>query len=154
MAGDGPLRRDALDLLTKASALDAAWLPGNRDDIPGVMRSFDLFALPSLAEGISNTLLEAMASGLPVVATRVGGNPELVKDGATAKLVPPADPVALAGAIHEYVLNPELARRHGSAARRMAEQRFGLEVMVKNYMDLYDRALASRRRSHSFEHRG
>ncbi len=147
MAGDGPLRRDALDLLRQAGALDAAWLPGTRDDIPGVMRGFDLFALPSLAEGISNTLLEAMASGLPVVATRVGGNPELVEEGTTAKLVPPANPQALAGAIREYILNPEMSRRHGSAACRIAGQRFGLDVMVKNYVDLYDRVLAAKRHS-------
>jgi sugar transferase (PEP-CTERM/EpsH1 system associated) len=149
MAGDGPLRRDALDLLTKAGALDATWLPGNRNDIPSVMRGFDLFVLPSLAEGISNTLLEAMASGLPVVATRVGGNPELVEEGTTAKLVPPAEPEALAHAIREYVLDPEMAKRHSSAARRRAEQRFDLDVMVKNYIELYDRASASHRHSRS-----
>jgi sugar transferase (PEP-CTERM/EpsH1 system associated) len=145
MAGDGPLRAEALNLLRSAGALDAAWLPGNRDDIPNIMRGFDLFVLPSLAEGVSNNLLEAMASGLPVVATRVGGNPELVEEGRTAKLVPPADPEALAHAIRDYVLDPEMSRLHGAAARRIAEQRFALDVMVKNYMDLYDRVFAGSR---------
>jgi sugar transferase (PEP-CTERM/EpsH1 system associated) len=145
MVGDGPLRSEALALLSASGALDAAWLPGNRDDIPSIMRGFDLFVLPSLAEGVSNTLLEAMATGLPIVATRVGGNPELVEEGATAKLVPQADPQALASAIREYVMDREMARRHGLAARRLAEQRFGLDVMVRSYMALYDRALAGSR---------
>jgi len=109
------------------------------------MRGLDLFVLPSLAEGISNTLLEAMSSGLPVVATDVGGNPELVDDGRTGRLVPPADPQALAAAIREYVMDPEMAKRQGAAARRLAEQHFGLDVMVKSYMDLYDRLLAGNR---------
>jgi glycosyltransferase involved in cell wall biosynthesis len=113
------------------------------------MRSFDLFVLPSLAEGISNTILEAMASGLPVLATAVGGNAELVEEGRTGRLVPPADPQALAAAVREYVVNREMGRRHGSAARKIAEQSFGLDVMVNNYMDLYDRVLASNRASRS-----
>lgn len=144
MIGDGPLRHEALELLTKAAALDLAWLPGSRDDVPSVMRGLDLFVLPSLAEGVSNTLLEAMASGLPVVATRVGGNPELVEGETTAKLVPPGEPDALARAIHEYFLDPEMAKRHGRAARATAEQRFGLDVMVRNYVALYDRASTNR----------
>ena len=145
MVGEGPLRGQVADILGQAGAGKFAWLAGERDDVPQLMRGLDLFVLPSLAEGISNTLLEAMASGLPVVATRVGGTPELVDEGTTAKLVPPADPESLARAIREYVLNPEMARHHGSAGRRLAEQRFGLDVMVKKYIDFYDRALAGNR---------
>jgi sugar transferase (PEP-CTERM/EpsH1 system associated) len=149
LAGDGPLRQAALDELARAGLLEAAWAPGSRDDVPAVMRALDLFVLPSLAEGISNTLLEAMASGLPVVATRVGGNPELVEEGVTGMLVPAADPAALAAAMREYVLDPGLCRRHAGAARRAAEQRFGLDVMVKNYLDLYDRLAARGRVGHA-----
>ena len=80
MIGDGPLREESQKLLGVAGAGDLVWLPGERADIPEIMRVLDLFVLPSIAEGISNTILEAMASGLPVVATRVGGNPELVEE--------------------------------------------------------------------------
>ncbi len=145
MVGDGPLREQVAGILSQAGAGKLAWLAGERDDVPQLMRGLDLFVLPSLAEGVSNTLLEAMASGLPVVATAVGGNPELVDDGRTGRLVPAADPQALALAIREYVVNPEMAKRQGSAARRITEQRFGLDVMVKKYIDLYDRVLAGNR---------
>ena len=74
LIGDGVLREQAARLLSEAGVIDQTWLPGSRDDIPDLMRAFDIFVLPSLAEGISNTILEAMACGLPVVATRVGGN--------------------------------------------------------------------------------
>lgn len=79
MVGEGPLRQEALEVLAAGDATHLAWLPGERSDVPEVMRALDCFVLPSLAEGISNTILEAMASGLPVLATRVGGNAELVE---------------------------------------------------------------------------
>jgi glycosyltransferase involved in cell wall biosynthesis len=145
MVGDGPLKKEVLSVIEQAGASRLAWLPGERGDVPSIMRGLDLFVLPSFSEGISNTILEAMASGLPVVATRVGGNPELVEEGTTGKLVPRADPQAMAHAIREYVCNPEACRRQGSAARRTAEQRFSLDVMVNNYADLYDRAFAGSR---------
>jgi sugar transferase (PEP-CTERM/EpsH1 system associated) len=145
MVGDGPLNDQVRTVLKGAGASGLAWLPGERDDVARIMRGLDLFVLPSLSEGISNTVLEAMASGLPMVATRVGGNPELVDDGTTGRLVPRTDPRALAAAIHGYFVNPDVGRCHGSAARRIAEQRFGLDVMVKNYLDLYDRVLATNR---------
>jgi len=145
LVGDGPLRAEIERLLRRENATDCTWIAGARDDVPHLMRGLDLFVLPSLAEGISNTILEAMASGLSVVATRVGGNPELVEEGKTGRLVLPADPRALVAAIHGYFVNPDVGRCHGSEARRIAEKRFGLDVMVKNYLDLYDRALASNR---------
>lgn len=142
MVGEGPLRAQVAEYLREAGVADLAWLPGERGDVAQIMRSLDLFVLPSLAEGISNTILEAMASGLPVVATAVGGNPELIAQGRTGALVPPADAEKLAAAMREYALNTEIVQNHGRAARVEIEQRFGLDVMVKNYMDLYDRALA------------
>lgn len=146
MAGDGALREEALALLNDAGAADAAWLPGTCDDVPRFMRELDLFVLPSLAEGISNTVLEAMAAGLPVVATRVGGNPELVEEGRTGMLVAAGDSRALAEAIAGYVEDPDMAARHGSAARRRAEQRFGLHAMMHKYLELYERCLPTARR--------
>lgn len=146
MAGDGALREEAVAMLKQADALSIASLPGTRDDVPRFMRELDVFVLPSLAEGISNTVLEAMASGLPVVATRVGGNPELVEAGVTGMLVPSNDPCALADAIARYVTDRDMAVRHGVAARQLAEQRFGLHVMVRNYLAFYEQSLAQARR--------
>ena len=96
IVGEGPTRVEITRILADANASALAWLPGARDDVAQALRSFDAFVLPSLAEGISNTILEAMASGLPVIATRVGGNAELVDDGTTGTLVPSADTEALA----------------------------------------------------------
>jgi sugar transferase (PEP-CTERM/EpsH1 system associated) len=141
MIGDGPLRAKALSLLNEAGMTRLAWLPGERHDIPEIMRGFHLFVLPSLAEGISNTILEAMASGLPIVATRVGGNPELVEEGLTGRLVPAADPLSLAAAMQSYYADRERCRAHGVNARRVAEQRFGLDIMVRRYLDIYEQML-------------
>ena len=141
MIGDGPLREQCETLLRDAGLRHLAWLPGAREDVENLMRSMDLFVLPSLAEGISNTVLEAMASGLPVVATAVGGNPELIEDGITGRLVPAADSIALADAIAPYVVNRQLARQQGLASRLRAESRFSMETMVNRYVQVYDRML-------------
>jgi sugar transferase (PEP-CTERM/EpsH1 system associated) len=141
MVGDGSLRADCQKMLNDAGLGDLAWLPGARDDVADLMRGMDLFVLPSLAEGVSNTVLEAMACGLPVIATRVGGNPELVQEGVTGSLVPPADPSALAEAMARYLKNPELAPNQGRAGRALTESRFSMESMVASYMQVYDRVL-------------
>jgi len=144
LVGDGPLRRECSRLLESANAGNLAWLPGERSDIPELMRSMDLFVLPSLGEGISNTILEAMASGLPVVATRVGGNPELVTEGRTGTLVPASDPDALMQAIYRYLCGPDLAPAYGRAARAHVEASFSWDSMVTGYMGVYDKLLRER----------
>ncbi len=146
MVGDGPLRKRVDDVLGAAGLRELAWLPGERSDVPDILRGLDCFVLHSLAEGVSNTILEAMATGLPVVATRVGGNPELVEDGATGQLVPSADSEAMAMAILGYFDDPATARRHARAARQATVQRFSLDRMVRDYLSLYDALL---RRRHS-----
>jgi glycosyltransferase involved in cell wall biosynthesis len=113
-----------------------------RQDVSLLLRGFDVFVLPSLAEGISNTVLEAMATGLPVVATRVGGNPELVEHGATGALVPPANPLVQAAALRCYVEDAGLRESHGAAGRRRVLQHFTLERMTQAYRDLYVSASA------------
>jgi sugar transferase (PEP-CTERM/EpsH1 system associated) len=145
--GDGSLREEAQRLVSAAGAAHLVWFPGESDDIPELMRGLDLFVLPSLREGISNTILEAMASGLPVVATRVGGNPELVVEAETGMLVPASDPVAMAEAIQSYLNDPAKLERHGQAGRKRAETHFSIETMVNRYLDVYDAVLEKRRRN-------
>jgi sugar transferase (PEP-CTERM/EpsH1 system associated) len=138
LVGNGPLYTEAERELEHAGVRRLAWLPGTRNDVAQLLRGFDAFALPSLAEGISNTILEAMASGLPVVATNVGGNSELVLDGETGLLVPRSDPEALAHALRRYIGDPELAARHGRAGRERVEREFSLEAMMRRYLAVYD----------------
>lgn len=141
MVGEGPLRRESLTILEAAGLAELAWLPGERNDIPDIMRGLDCFVLPSLGEGISNTILEAMASGLPVIATAVGGNPELVLEGHTGHLVPAADPSALASTIAELAKTPEKAHAMGNAGRKRIEAQFSMTAMVNSYMQVYDSQL-------------
>lgn len=120
---------------------ELAFLPGERRDVAEFMRGLDVFALPSLAEGVSNTILEAMASGLPVLATRVGGNAELVEAERTGLLVPSADVSAMAGALLRLAQDPELRAAFGQAGRQRVEQCFSLRAMVAAYDALYSQAL-------------
>lgn len=142
MVGGGPLRSEAQALLSAAGADAMAWLPGERSDVPEVMRGLSCFVLPSRAEGVSNTILEAMASGLAVIATDVGGNAELVAHGRTGELVPAQDVRTLATAIVRLAGEPEVARAWGDAGRDEVERRFSLDAMVTSYQNLYDRCLA------------
>ena len=144
MVGDGALREPARSILEAAGLAQAAWLPGEREDVPEILRALDVFVLPSLAEGISNTILEAMASGLPIVATDVGGTAELVDQGQTGFLVPRGEPGVLADAIRVYVDNPDLRRLHGDNARKRSEDEFSIDTMVQRYQDVYDDLLTTR----------
>lgn len=144
LVGDGPLRDECRNLLAQAGFSDLAWLPGERDDIPVVLRGLDIFVLPSQAEGISNTLLEAMATGLPVIATEVGGNWELIEPGVNGALVSPEDPLSLAKALLDYLQNVQLRAAHGRAGRQIAETRFGLAAMVSTYYAVYEDLLSER----------
>ncbi len=143
IAGEGALRQDAESILTEAGAREFAWFAGERDDVPQFMRGLDCFVLPSLAEGVSNTVLEAMATRLPVVATRVGGNAELIESGMTGTLVPSAHPDGLASAILAYFDDRVTAHRHAKAAQRAVSTRFSLATMVAAYERVYERALAA-----------
>jgi len=144
VVGDGALYSNARSIIEKAGLADLAWFPGERSDVPEVLRGLDCFALPSLAEGISNTILEAMATGLPVIATDVGGNRELVEAGCTGAIVPAADPNALALQMLAYARDPEGARAAGRAGRARVERDFSLESMLGRYRALYDRLLGEK----------
>ncbi|MEO3691071.1 TIGR03088 family PEP-CTERM/XrtA system glycosyltransferase [Roseateles paludis] len=143
MLGGGPLHAEALAQLQAAGAAEQAWLPGDRSDVAQLLPQFDIFALPSQAEGISNTLLEAMASGCAPVATAVGGNGELIEDGRHGLLVPSCDSEALARALASLVQDP--SRRAGLAQTALvrARERFSLTGMMKAYAALYAGAAPS-----------
>lgn len=144
VAGDGPLAADLRSLAADLGIAPATWFAGARDDVPAVLQALDVFVLPSLNEGISNTVLEAMATGLPVLATAIGGNPELVKDGVCGRLFAPGDVAALAGMIAEYAQRQELRVVQGAAARAHAVQEFGIGAMVRRYQAAYDELMPSR----------
>lgn len=142
MVGEGSLRKEVVRMLTDAGYGNQVWIPGDRSDVPEILRALDIFVLPSLGEGISNTILEAMASGIPVVATEVGGNPELVDDNQTGFIVPSSNPEALANAVARYVTDKSLSRQHGEAGRRRVEKVFSLQCMTDSYFALYDQVMS------------
>ena len=137
MLGGGPLLQVARERLAQAGAADQAWLPGDRSDVAALLPQFDVFALPSQAEGISNTLLEAMACGCAPVATDVGGNAELVEAGINGLLVPAQDSAALAAALARLVADPALRQRLASASLARVREQFSLDGMVAAYGRLY-----------------
>ncbi|ENO78165.1 sugar transferase [Thauera sp. 63] len=141
IAGDGPQRAEVASEIRATGIADITWLAGERSDVPEVMRAIDVFALPSRAEGISNTILEAMASGLPVVATDVGGNAELVVAGQTGALVPAENPDAMAQALLRYTSDAALRQKHGASGRQRVEQNFSIDNMVTRYTQLYESLL-------------
>jgi len=148
IVGEGPLRTEAQALLAQAGVAEYAWLPGARDDVPEIMRGLDCFVLPSLAEGISNTILEAMASGLPVVATDVGGNRELIDRGRTGEIVPAGDIEAMAERIAAYAADPPAARAAGLAGRALVERQFSMPTMCARYLAVYDDQLRAQSGRH------
>lgn len=141
IAGAGP---EAPELGSRARQLglaDTVQFLGARDDVPALMRRFDLFVLPSLWEGLPNVALEAMAARRAVVATNVDGTPEAVVDGTTGLLIPPRDPAALAHAMISLLNDEPRRRRFGEAGRQRVEVEFGMERMVTQTEGLYRAAL-------------
>src|SRR6185369_2009111 len=144
----GALASEIERVLHEGGCRDLAWLAGERNDVAALMRALDVFVLPSLAEGISNVILEAMATALPVIATKVGGNAELLRDGVTGRLVASDDVQAMADALLDEYDDPDQARRLGARARAEVQRRFSLDTMVAAYGALYEQCLwqASSRR--------
>ena len=138
IVGDGSSRKQCLEMVRDAGCEQYVWLPGERSDIPALMQKMDVFVLPSLAEGISNTVLEAMSCGLPVVATRVGGNVELVDEGQSGILVESGDETAMMEALAKYYEQPHLIEQHGNYARNKIETDFSMETMINRYLNVYD----------------
>jgi sugar transferase (PEP-CTERM/EpsH1 system associated) len=138
VVGDGPLRESLRGLAAELGISSLTWFPGAVGNVRELLRAFDLFVLPSLAEGISNTLLEAMATGLPLLATATGGNVELVADEVSGRLFQPRDVAGLSDLMRQYLADSSLRQRHGRAAREIAVARFSLATMLANYQSVYE----------------
>jgi glycosyltransferase involved in cell wall biosynthesis len=137
LVGDGPVRA-ALESQSASPALAGRVIfLGRRSDIPDILPTFDVFALPSLSEGLPLTLLEAMAAGLPCVATAVGAMPEAIVAERTGLLVPVGDVAALADTLLRLLRDPNLRREMGQAGQKRARELFDLKVMTRRYEDLY-----------------
>ena len=141
LVGDGPLRADIERLSAQLGLQEVVWLTGDRADVHELLKLMDVFLLPSLGEGISNTVLEAMASGCPVIATEVGGNIELVEEGSTGALVPVGDQAALEEAMLALLGDERIRREQGSSARQKICRNFDWERSVASYMSVYDALL-------------
>jgi glycosyltransferase involved in cell wall biosynthesis len=146
IAGDGPCKSELQQLVADAGLHANVTFLGAINDVPSLLATARMSVLSSVSEGVPLTLLEAMARGLPVVATRVGGIPEVVTDGDNGFLVPPRDPAALAHAILRVQTDDELARKFGRAGRRCVEERFDVRRMVARYEALYGVEQSSPRR--------
>jgi glycosyltransferase involved in cell wall biosynthesis len=144
IAGADAYEPDPEALARQLGILDAITLLGRRSDMPDVLQSFDVFVLPSQSEGMSNAILEAMAMGLPVVATAVGGAPVVIDEGRTGFLVEYPDSAALAERLGRLLPDAELRGRVGAAARETVVEGYSAAVMVRTMEELYDRLLAGR----------
>lgn len=140
VAGDGPARGDVEAALRGAGTARVRML-GNRADVPDLLSAADLFVFPTLHENLSNALLEAMAHGLPVVASAVGGNVEVLRDGG-GRLVPAGDPTALADALAALLADAGTRARLGARARRTVVDRYSLDAMLGSLDTAYQRILA------------
>ncbi|NPV52745.1 MAG: glycosyltransferase family 4 protein [Firmicutes bacterium] len=147
IVGDGPQRPELETLAGDLDIQSRVRFLGFRDDIPAILGSLDLFVLPTLSEGMSITILEAMAAGVPVVASDVGGVSEVVTDGATGWLTTPGDAAALAGAMETALSNPDKARAMASRARLEVKENFDLRTMLQRTDRLYRDLLTSKGRA-------
>jgi glycosyltransferase involved in cell wall biosynthesis len=148
IAGGGDLEEFLIELADEMGVAERVHVLGPRKDVPALMHAIDVFAMPSIWEGFGLVLLEAMAAGRPVVASRVATIPEVVADGETGVLVPAGDPLALAEALARLADQPTLARQYGEAGRERLRTRFSIEKMVGDtellYRELVDERLADR----------
>jgi glycosyltransferase involved in cell wall biosynthesis len=145
LAGDGPLEQRLSKLISGLELEDMVLLLGLRSDIGDLLAASDLVVLPSLWEGLSISLLEAMAAGKPVVTTTVGGNREVTNDGETAVLVPPKDPASLATAIRALAADAARLEELGRKGQEAQVERYTLQRMLDAYLNEYDRLLSEKR---------
>jgi len=144
VVGEGKLEGELKDLADKLGVSNDTVFAGFRDEIPRVLAAIDIFVLPSLWEGFPVSVIEAMASGKPVIASRAGGIPEAIVEGETGLLVPPGDVPALEKAIEALAGSPELAKKMGEAGRKKAGSEFGIEKMISKTEGVYERLTGNR----------
>ncbi len=137
LVGDGELRSDIENLVAQKGLQSYISFLGIRADVAELLSQCDIFVLPSDWEGVPLTILEAMAAGKPVIATAVGGVPELVKDGETGILIPPQDTQALAQAILKLATNPEFGEQMGQTEQKLAQEQFDIARTAREYESLY-----------------
>jgi glycosyltransferase involved in cell wall biosynthesis len=137
IAGDGPREAELRSLARRLDIEHQVRFLGHCEDVPALLAQADVFVLPSRSEAFPNGAIEAMAAGLPVIASRVGGLLDLIEDGRTGVLVPPDDPSALASALESLLWSPARARAIGSAARDEVTQRYSFDRMVRGFEDLF-----------------
>jgi glycosyltransferase involved in cell wall biosynthesis len=142
LAGDGPLRDELTELVAGLGVQDRLLMLGYRSDAPDVLAALDVAISSSAFEGSPLAVMEYMESARPIVATRVGGVPDLIEDGVHGLLVEPGDAEALAAATRRMLADPEAARRMGEAARERRRREFTVEVMVRRFEALYERLAA------------
>ena len=147
LMGDGTLRKELEDQAEQEGVASHVRFLGARADVPEVLQLLDLFVLPSLREGLPLVLLEAMAAGIPIVATDVGGNHQAVTDGVTGYLVPSENPAALARAINQLLDDDTTRRRFSSEAQRRFAEQFTISRMVERYDEVYRQCLAGKHRT-------
>ena len=144
IVGDGPLETSLRARIARLGLEDRVLMPGYRKDLVSVMAALDIFAFPSSAEGTPMVIYDAMAIGLPIIASPVSGVGELLEDGATALFVPPADSEAMARAVARLIGQPALARTLGERARQVVETEYAVEHAVDQLQDIYEDVLARR----------
>lgn len=144
LLGDGSERNRLEGRIRELGLGERICLPGFREDLDALIPWADLVVLPSFTEGLPNVALEASAAGVPVVATAVGGTPEVIEDGVTGYLVPAGDAAALAGRTIELLNNPRLARHFGDAGRQRMIDRFSFEAQAQAYLKLFAELLPSK----------
>jgi len=149
IAGTGPMEDQLKAKIRELKLEPYVKMPGFVSDVPAFLAGLDIYVLSSDYEGIALALVEATASGLPVVATAVGGVPEVIVDGFNGLLVPPRQPKALAQAIVRLLVDPDLARRMGDAGRKRAEELFDAKVMAEKTVKVYEEVVALRQRKRS-----
>jgi sugar transferase (PEP-CTERM/EpsH1 system associated) len=138
IVGCGPCHDELSQLSKELGLQDKITFLGERQEIPDLLNCMDIFVLPSLFEGISNTVLEAMSTGLAVIVTQVGGNPDLVENGVSGQLFPRQDIQELVRIVKDYINNPRKMSAHGYEARKRVQEKFSLDAMLHVYDGMYE----------------
>ncbi|MEM2960528.1 MAG: glycosyltransferase, partial [Candidatus Bathyarchaeia archaeon] len=143
LVGDGPLKRKLQKLCLRLGIKEKVVFLGTRRDVPRLLKAFDIFVLPSLWEGMSGALMEAMAVGLPVIATAVDGNLELIEDGKNGVLAPPKDPISLKQKLMDLIYNPEKSRRLARNATKIIKN-YSIKNMVSQYEATFKKVVSKK----------